>query len=600
VKQIWKPLWPRRVVITLLAIHATLLGLIAAVNSPNIDELAHLPSGLSHWRLGGFELYRVNPPLVRMAAAIPVLLTGAKTGWSTSDIASADARPEFTLGKQFVKANGRACFWYFTLARWALIPLCLVGGCVSYRWASDLYGWQSGLIAVALYSFCPNLLAWGASITPDAVATSLGLLAGYAFWRWLKQPGWLPAAWAGVALGLAELTKTTWVLLFVLWPSLWLVWRVSNRTPRVSQLLAILLIGIYCVNLGYVFEGSFKPINEYRFVSQALTGRLRTDGGDNRFADSWIGSLPVPFPENYIRGIDVQKFDFEAKKTSYLRGEQRKGGWWYYYVYCGMVKTPVGTLALIAAASIAAVLDRRSGGTWLDLLVLLSPAIAVFGLVSSQTGFNRYYRYVLPALPFLYIAVSRVGLVLANQRPLLSAVVGIFLASSVVESLAVVPHSLSFFNLLAGGPRGGHFHLVDANIDWGQDLLFLKKWYDEHIDARPLPLAYFGGLDIDPQVAGIDWRPLPRIPATGDLEGTRVGGQVELDSGWHALSVNYLKGYRHSEQDEPVYTYFQKLQPAATAGYSIYVYHVTLEQAARINRESAAPRRNDPPELKTD
>ena len=55
------------------------------------------------------------------------------------------------------------------------------------------------------------------------------------------------------------------------------------------------------------------------------------------------------------------------------------------------------------------------------------------------------------------------------------------------------------FNELVGGPKGGPNHLVDSNVDWGVDLLFLKKWLDEHPEASPLGLAYFGMFD--PRVA---------------------------------------------------------------------------------------------------
>src|SRR5439155_22186730 len=65
------------------------------------------------------------------------------------------------------------------------------------------------------------------------------------------------------------------------------------------------------------------------------------------------------------------------------------------------------------------------------------------------------------------------------------------LAASIASSLAVFPHSLSYFNELAGGPENGPAHLLDANIDWGQDLLELKRWSDAHPAARPFHLAYF-------------------------------------------------------------------------------------------------------------
>ena len=59
-------------VFALLALHGGLLAFIAAEHSPVISEAKHLPAGLSHLYLGRFDLFRVNPPLVRTAAALPV------------------------------------------------------------------------------------------------------------------------------------------------------------------------------------------------------------------------------------------------------------------------------------------------------------------------------------------------------------------------------------------------------------------------------------------------------------------------------------------------------------------------------------------------
>lgn len=64
----------------LLLLHTLLIGWIAVRKSPVVDEFPHLVAGISHWEFGTFELYPVNPPLVRMAAALPVFrrLRGAR------------------------------------------------------------------------------------------------------------------------------------------------------------------------------------------------------------------------------------------------------------------------------------------------------------------------------------------------------------------------------------------------------------------------------------------------------------------------------------------------------------------------------------------
>ena len=80
---------------------------------------------------------------------------------------------------------------------------------------------RSGVVAAVLWCFSPNVLAWSATICPDAPAGAMGAAAGYVFWRWLKRPDWFNTLGCGILLGLVQLTKTTWIILFALWPAIW-------------------------------------------------------------------------------------------------------------------------------------------------------------------------------------------------------------------------------------------------------------------------------------------------------------------------------------------------------------------------------------------
>ncbi|MCG8450391.1 MAG: glycosyltransferase family 39 protein, partial [Pirellulales bacterium] len=192
----------------LLLIHTGLLTYSAYVHSPTLNEPGHLVAGLSHWKFGRFELYRVNPPLVRMVAALPVMAVGYEEDWS-GFYEGPGARPVFGMGEDFVAANGDRSFFLFMIARWACIPFSWIGGIVCYLWARDLYGRPAGVMACTLWCFSPNILAHASLITADAGGTALGVAACYTFWQWLKKPTWTQAALTGVVLGLAELAKTT-------------------------------------------------------------------------------------------------------------------------------------------------------------------------------------------------------------------------------------------------------------------------------------------------------------------------------------------------------------------------------------------------------
>src|SRR6266446_178506 len=104
------------------------------------------------------------------------------------------------------------------------------------------------------------------------------------------------------------------------------------------------------------------------------------------------------------------------------------------------------------------------------------------------------------------------------------AFVAICLCWTTMSSLYYIPHSLSYFNEIAGGPENGAEHLVDSNLDWGQDLFFLKTWYDAHPEARPFYLVYFGAMD--PRCVGIHFV----LPDSADLS-----------TGYYAISATILK-----------------------------------------------------------
>ena len=125
---------------------------------------------------------------------------------------------------------------------------------------------------------------------------------------------------------------------------------------------------------------------------------------------------------------------------------------------------------------------------------------------------------------------------------------------------------MAYFNELAGGPRNGHYHLIDSNFDWGQDLIYLREWLDDHPEAAPRGIALFMGLP--PALAGISAVPPP---------------PREPEPGWYVLAICRA----HDRSND--YIYFLRFEPAAMVGYSTYVYHITLDEANRVRRELGLP-----------
>lgn len=506
------------IVCVLLAAQAGLLAYSATRHSPTDLEPAFLASGLSHWKFGRFEAYRVNPPLVRMVAAIPVIAVGYKMNWAPLGD-TPGSRVEYGMGQSFLKANEVNSIPLFFYARWACIPFNVIGAYFAYRWSRELYGGGAGLCTLILYVFEPNLLAHGELITPDGATTAFCIVAGYAFWLWLKQPSWIRAGLAGGALGLAELSKMSLLILFILWPVLWLIWcwmepraarnaaartqneggiplstagackpsnagiparqfSVNNSHPSLPQLATILLLGIYVIDLGYGFDCIGTPLKDFQFVSKSLTG-LKTSGiQGNRFRESWLGHLRVPLPKQYVLGFDSQKKDLEGHYLpSYLRGEwKRSEGWWYYYVYGLFVKVPCGTWGLLCLVVLTRSFNRNRRFLVRDEIVLLAPAIGLLVIVSSQTAFNHHLRYVFPSLGISLIFLGQVSLGMTRRFSAVCLITSGFFLQNLLSLALVYPHHLAYFNGFVGGPQSGYRHLLGSSLDWGQDLLYLRDY----------------------------------------------------------------------------------------------------------------------------
>ena len=201
----------------LAAVHVGLLLWVGARAAPTVDEYGHLAAGLSYWEFGRFDLYRVNPPLTELVAAAPVALAGYEADWTAWEHGPMD-RTAWSVGVDWLDANGDRGVRLFRLARATTAAWSVLGLLVCYRWARDSCGRPAGLLAAGLWAFNPTVLTHGALVTPDVPAAAAGLAAAYAFAHFLKHPAAGAALRAGVWLGVANLTKTTWVLLFALWP----------------------------------------------------------------------------------------------------------------------------------------------------------------------------------------------------------------------------------------------------------------------------------------------------------------------------------------------------------------------------------------------
>ena len=448
-------------------------------------------------------------------------------------------------------------------------------------------------------------------------------------------------------LGICLLTKFSLLTLVVFWPTIWAIhlWTVVPKQNRrstlkaaVPHIVAVTLISTLVVNAGYGFEGTGRRLGTFEFYSSSLTRelpanrpRLHVTGNSlldllgsrriNRFRDTLPGTLPCPLPAEFMLGFDDQKIDAEGipKRYTlgpdqvsddsdvegypvYLNGEIRGSGWWYYYLFAFLIKTPPGFMALISASILVLILRRKTSEERFEATAMLVVPVATILTMTFLTDINIGLRYVLPALPYLYVGAGRIAPFVAGVRPdkLRRSLVGLTVAclvGSVWSTASVSPHFLAYFNVIGGGPDHGSEHLIDSNLDWGQDLVNLKAWADENAPGQPIGIAYFG--QINPDIfrlrgSALDWFLPPSRPGTvKPLPPGRASDK--LLPGFYAVSASLANGLPWRVYDparwEPypaelsAFDYFLKAKPVAKIGWSIFVYRLDESQAAMLEDE---------------
>ncbi|MCA9049708.1 MAG: hypothetical protein KDA89_13325, partial [Planctomycetaceae bacterium] len=493
-----------RLMVLLFCVHTVMLSWCAMRNSFCWTEAGLLPSGIIDWQFGDFAAFRVNPPLIRMWATLPVLVLDPDVPYY-GESENPRHRFEWDLARTMIETNGTVAWTWLFWARLMCLPFSLLGMYVAGLWAREQLGNAAQVGTVFLWTFSPWMIGYGSLMSGDAQAASMGVVVLYAFRCWLRDVSFSRSYILGVAAGITVLTKLSWLILFGMLPLLWIVVRAAewfmarytsdrihsvSRWPLVREVWAALFSVVTCllvVNLAYGFKGSCRLLGDYRFISKALAGSddWQMDYFDgNRFRDTWLGRIPVPLPEDLVIGLDLQKWDFDRERWSYFGGEWRNHGWWFYYLFGLCVKTPIGSLLLFLLAVSGTFTHRRWRTSCCDTLVLLFPVCLILTLASAETGLNRHTRYVLPVVPLLILFTGRVFQIL-DRGPLWGRrLVILCCAWQMLSSLWMYPHSHSYFNELTGGPLNAHRFMNASNLDWGQDLKFVKEWCERHPDRR--------------------------------------------------------------------------------------------------------------------
>jgi 4-amino-4-deoxy-L-arabinose transferase-like glycosyltransferase len=478
-----------------------------------IDEPVHIAAGFDWFESAPNRIDIEHPPLARVFAALPLRLNGVR---------SPSAEQQWVKRGNALLLYGGRYVHNLSLVRIGNLFFLALAIVVAALWTAHLAGDSAGILAALLTSSIPPLLGHSGVATTDAAAAATVPFALYALTRWLDEPARKRAMPVAFAIGIGLLSKFSFVLFFAAGAAI--VIAVHRRRVPIVHIAAIFIGAVAILWAGYRFEfGTPSSVNRY---APAMAAEAF---GGNGVAEWFVETVPVPAP-TYVNGILAVKAHDRRGHQAYLFGETSESGWWYYFPVALLFKTPLGLIAL----TIAAFLARRS----------LEPALIALAilLVAMTASINIGIRHLLPIYVPMAVA-SAIWSTAARRR----SVVIVLIAWIVANGILAHPDYLAWFNELAG--HHPEKTLADSNLDWGQDILRLRRvCNDKHIGT--LSVLIFTSADLD--ALGFP----PRTPVDAE---TPAHGWVAISETPYAFAGGdfaWLRGQPYQRIGKSIRLYF--------------------------------------------
>lgn len=593
----------------------------AITKSATFDEPIHFVGGFVALHLGDFRIDAEHPPLFKYWAMLPQPADALKIdpslpGWDESMrvpwyqwqfIKPTFYRPGGADPDQLLRRS-RAMMTLLGVALAALIAW----------WAWDLAGPWAAVIAAALYCFDPNFLGHAPLVkndVPITLALSAMIFAVCRIGRRLTLANAIALALVCAAAPLIKLSGTFGIavaILLLLSRVAWTEpWPVLGKTlvGTGQKLVAAAMLIVFCALVSYAgiwacyrFRYTITPDPNQRLdlsviARSAVAQRLKNERGTDdepSAADISAAMLHPPLSIRLINWADDQRIlpqawlsanlsmlTVQTRSVSYLLGRTSATGWWYYFPLAFVFKEPLATLAAITFAGAIAtigVLRRTDSETaapadahrgW--YIFCIATMLVLYGGVALASPRDVGLRHVFPMFPLIYVLVAaalRRGICWAPRAGV--AGVSLLVVALMIDSLRVAPNFIAYFNIAAGGSRGGLRLLGDSNLDWGQDLLLLRDWQQRHPGAK-LRLFYFGGADADYYVTTSRFRRRDLTDRADEPDDPAYGPRNVL-----AISATLLQATFSRGQAAANYAEMRKHKPLEVLGDTIYLYALPL------------------------
>ena len=425
------------------------------IYSQTVDEGSHIAAGLEVYQFHQYTVQFENPPPARLVMAAAPYLSGMRY------------RPEQPWPERMSNvfySHGK----YernVLLARIGNLLFFILAAIGVWLLARDDLGAEGGVLAVLLFTMEPIVMGYSALATHDASSVTGLVLALLAFRRWLRDPTLGGALLFGAAFGFSIVCKYSDIVFVpVACVTMAAIRLLHDRDGRRRFWRALtMMVPAAAVTLLTTWAGFGFAMGPRALLTPFEQGF----GQRGRQLLSHIDpATRIPAPA-FFTGIAVLVNDGRAGMTSYLCGRSGTTGWWWYFPFAVAMKTTLALLALVVAGAWAARGSLR--WTWLEWACASLAMIAV----SMSSPLDIGVRYLLPVYATLAIAGATAALAMIRHSRPLRIVAAVLLALQIGASLMAHPDYFPYFNLLAGSEPARY--LIDSNLDWGQDILRLRK-----------------------------------------------------------------------------------------------------------------------------
>jgi hypothetical protein len=543
------------------------VNLFAAISRKSItnDEIVHIPAGYYHLVAGDFQLNNEHPPLVKMWAALPLLIVQPDEPPAPKTEDENFMERTWGFHERFWQAN-QARFHTVTFwPRVIMIPITLALGVLIFVFSRKLFGETAALIAVAFYVLEPTVLAHGRIVHTDVPAAFVYLLFFFALYKYSEAPGTKRAFWLALALAVALLTKFS-MLVLVPVIAVYLLARLiihrSDGKQRQQILLhstLVIAVVLILVNAAYRFQHPVLATSDVRWVemkSPALLGPITT----------FVHYTSFLVPTYYLFGIyNIELHNHFGHATSLL-GQYNDLGWWYYFPVAFALKTTIPFL-LVAVVALGWAVWRliRRDQRFLWLVV----PVGIYLAISLTSHINIGIRHFLPVYPFLFIAGGALlAQLLQKRRNIGIAVLVLLLGCMGFEAVRTFPNYTPYMNQLASS-HPHYYYLSDSNVEWGDDIGALADYLKARGETKVSAALSAGWSTLGRY--GVDYVDLVALPPDKTPETRYVAIGASFLNG-SVVPGDESKVGRRSFERTNLFDRYRNRKPEAVFGNSIYLF----------------------------